>query len=63
VLNVASTPAHHIGVLMSSEGRFLQCIRCGLALKFPPEAHYDRIVKGFESHPCSLPLPTQRRQF
>jgi len=58
MLTVASTsPMHHIGILMSPKGRFLHCINCGLTLEFLPEANYDEIVKGFESHSCSTPPP------
>jgi hypothetical protein len=57
MLVVASTPAtHHIGILMSAEGRFLQCINCRLTLKFPPGTHYDKVLQGFESHPCGSPV-------
>ena len=28
-----------IGILMSSAGRFLECINCQLRIKFPAEAH------------------------
>jgi hypothetical protein len=45
-----------IGILMAAEGRFLQCIKCRLTLKFPAGAHYDTIVKRFESELWSPPM-------
>lgn len=43
---------HHIGILMSQTGRFLECIACRLSFAFPPGKHYETIAKQFESHPC-----------
>ena len=55
-----STPApHRIGILMSAEGRFLECMNCRLRAKFPAGAHYDTIAKQFESQPCNTGKPSQ----
>jgi hypothetical protein len=56
----SSTPSgHHIGVLMSPEGRFLECINCRLSFKFPTDAHYDAVAKQFESHSCDVLPPSK----
>ena len=56
----SSTPSgHHIGVPMSPEGRFLECINCRLSFKFPKCAHYDTVAKQFESHSCGVPLQSK----
>jgi hypothetical protein len=56
----SSTPSgHHIGVLMSPKGRFLECINCRLSFKFPDGTHYDTVAKQFESHSCDVPLQSK----
>ena len=49
---------HRVGVLMSSKGRFLECISCRLSIEFPDGAPFDTISKQFASHPCSSPFPS-----
>jgi hypothetical protein len=46
-------PAHRIAVLMSPEGRFLQCRDCNLIFQFPDGAHFNAVAKQFASHLCS----------
>jgi hypothetical protein len=49
---------HHLGVVMSAKGRFMECINCRLRLEFPAGMEYDTIAKRFESYPCSVaPAP------
>jgi hypothetical protein len=45
-------PSHSIAMLMSAEGRFLECRICRLRVQFTSGAHYEVIAKQFESHPC-----------
>ena len=51
-----TSSSHHIGILMSGEGRFLACIHCHLKFEFPAGADYDAIAEKFESHSCSIPI-------
>jgi hypothetical protein len=51
-------PSHRIAILMSVVGRFVVCRDCHLSVEFPAEAHYDAIVKQFDSHLCSFTTPT-----
>ena len=46
------TVTHHIGVLMSQTGRYLECVTCHLSFPFPPGERYDRIAKQFEGCLC-----------
>ncbi len=55
---VGSTPAHRIGILMSPDGRFVECIHCLLRFEFPQGAHYDTICKQFAPYPCSSTIPS-----
>lgn len=55
------TSFHRLGILMSGAGRFVTCIDCHLAISFPAGAHYDRIVRQFESRPCNVPPPNDDR--
>lgn len=43
---------HRVGILMSPEGRFLECINCLLRLEFPAGAKFATIAKRFESYSC-----------
>jgi hypothetical protein len=43
---------HHIGVLMSQTGRYLECVTCRLSFPFPPGERYDTIAKQFEACLC-----------
>ncbi|MFZ0897932.1 MAG: PAS domain S-box protein [Candidatus Sulfotelmatobacter sp.] len=56
---VTLTPPHHqIAILMSGAGRFVTCRDCHVRIEFPTGAHYDTIVKQFESHLCGSPRPS-----
>jgi PAS domain S-box-containing protein len=44
-----------IGIRMCAAGRFVACINCRLSVEFPAGAHYDTIVRQFESHSCGFP--------
>jgi hypothetical protein len=44
---------HRIAVLMSPEGRFLECIDCRLQVEFAAGKQYNTILKQFESQSCS----------
>ena len=50
-------PSHRIAILMSAEGRFLECLNCLLRVPFTSGAHYEVIAKQFDSHSCSSPIP------
>jgi hypothetical protein len=50
--------AHRVGILMSQNGRFLECIRCHLSFAFPPGTQYDTIAKQFESYLCASAVTT-----
>jgi hypothetical protein len=52
-------PSHRIAILMSVEGRFLECRNCLLRVKFPAGAHYEVIAKQFESHSCSSSISSR----
>ena len=52
--NSSPPPPHRIAILMSPEGRFLQCRDCNLSFQFPGGAHFDIVARQFESHLCSL---------
>ena len=60
-MSASSSPpsGHHIGVLMSPEGRFLECINCRLSFEFPNGAHYGTVAKQSESHSCGVPLQSK----
>lgn len=49
-------PRHRIGILMSPEGRFLECAACQISFKFPDGAQFDVIAKEFEFHLCGPPM-------
>jgi hypothetical protein len=51
--NSPPPPPHRIAIIMSPEGRFLQCRDCHLTLSFPDGAQYVTVVLQFESHLCS----------
>ena len=51
--NSPPPPPHRIAVIMSPEGRFLQCRDCHLTLTFPDGTQYGTVSKQFESHQCS----------
>jgi hypothetical protein len=44
---------HHIGIIISPVGRFLQCRDCQLSLTFPDGAQFGTVAKRFETHSCS----------
>jgi hypothetical protein len=46
---------HHLGILMSPSGRFLECLNCRVRIEFPKEVHFETVSKQFASHPCSSP--------
>jgi hypothetical protein len=48
---------HHLAVVMTPAGRFMECINCRLRLEFPAGTEYDTIAKRFESHPCNVAPP------
>jgi hypothetical protein len=52
-------PLHRIAILMSVEGRFLECQNCFLRIEFAAGAHYEVIAKQFESHSCSCAIPSK----
>ena len=47
---------HHIGILMSPVGRFLECRDCKLIYIFPDGVQFSTIAKEFEIHPCTSPI-------
>ena len=44
--------SNRIAILMSVEGRFVECRNCLRRVQFPAEAHYEVTAKQFESHSC-----------
>jgi hypothetical protein len=48
--------SHCIAILMSVEGRFLECRNCLRRVQFPAEAHYALIAKQFDAHSCSFSI-------
>jgi hypothetical protein len=51
-------PPHRIGIIVSPEGRFLQCRDCQLAYTFPDGIKFDEIAKQFDAHSCVSPIRT-----
>ena len=47
---------HRIGILLSPEGRFLECADCQISFKFPGGAQFGEIAKQFEFHLCGPPI-------
>src|ERR1700719_840696 len=48
----SSSRSHRITIVVSPDGRFLQCGECKLRVRFPDAARYGATAKQFESHPC-----------
>ena len=57
---VSSSPPspspHHLAILMSGVGRFLECRDCLLSFEFPEGAKFGTIAKQFESLLCSAQI-------
>jgi hypothetical protein len=51
-MSASGPPPHHIGIIMSPVGRFLQCRDCQLTYTYPDGAKLGTITKKFESHLC-----------
>jgi hypothetical protein len=51
-------PPHRIAILMSREGRFLQCMDCQLIHPFPDGIKFGVVAKQFEAHSCVTPTRT-----
>jgi hypothetical protein len=49
-------PPHRIAVLMSPEGRFLQCKDCHLTYIFPDGLKFGVVAKQFDAHTCVTPI-------
>ena len=54
------SPPHRIAIIMSPEGRFLQCRDCQLTYTFPDGLKFGVIAKQFDTHAC-LSLIRSRR--
>jgi hypothetical protein len=52
-------PSHRIAILMSAEGRFLECQNCRVRVRFVAGSHYEAIAKQFESRSCGSPIPSE----
>jgi hypothetical protein len=50
-------PAHRIAILMSPDGRYLQCRDCHLTYTFPDGLKFGVIAKQFYAHSCVTPIP------
>ena len=50
------SPLHHIGILMSPVGRFLQCSTCQLSFTFPDGIRFGDLAKQFDAHACAIPI-------
>jgi hypothetical protein len=48
----SSPPPHRLAILMSPDGRFLQCRKCDLTIAFPAGVKYDIVADQFEGHHC-----------
>jgi hypothetical protein len=55
---------HCVGILMSPEGRFLECRNCKLSFRFPVGAKYDDVATHFDSYVClfSTRIPDRPRE-
>ena len=53
----STSAPHHLGIVMSAKGRFVECINCRLRLEFLVGVEYDTIDKQFESYPCAVAQP------
>jgi hypothetical protein len=49
-------PPHRIAILMSPEGRFLQCGDCHLTYTFPDGLKFGVVAKQFDAHTCLTPI-------
>ena len=49
-------PPHRIAIIMSPEGRFLQCRDCQLTYTFPDGLKFGVVAKQFDSHSCLSPI-------
>jgi hypothetical protein len=47
---------HHIGIMVSPVGRFLQCGDCQLSFPFPEGTQFGTVAKLFEPYSCSSPM-------
>jgi len=47
---------HHIGIIISTVGRFLQCRDCQLSFTFPDGTQFGKVAKLFEPYSCSSPI-------
>ena len=47
---------HHIGIIISPVGRFLQCRDCQLSFTFADGAQFGTVAKLFEPYSCSSPI-------
>jgi hypothetical protein len=50
------SPPHRIGIMMSPEGRYLQCSDCQLRFTFPDGVKFGDIAKQFDLHSCTSPI-------
>jgi hypothetical protein len=50
------SPPHRLAVIMSPEGRFLQCRDCQLTRTFPDGIKFGVIAKQFGAHSCVTPM-------
>src|SRR5271169_3984088 len=49
-------PPHRIAIIMSPEGRFLQCRDCQLTYTFPEGLTFGVVAKQFKAHSCVTPI-------
>lgn len=49
-------PPHRIAILMSPEGRFLQCRDCQLTYTFPDTLKFGVVAKQFDAQSCVTPI-------
>jgi hypothetical protein len=54
-------PSHSIAIVMSAEGRFLECLNCRLRVRFTAGARYEVIAKQFDSHVCGSAISSVPR--
>jgi hypothetical protein len=54
--NSSPPPPHRIAILMSPEGRFLQCRDCQLTYTFPDGLKFGVVAKQFDAHTCITPI-------
>ena len=54
----SSPPPHRIAIVISADGRLLQCIDCHVTYPFPNGIKFGVVSKQFDGHSCVTPTRT-----